>query len=93
MYECFHCLCKTVGWCSDFDYEDFDYEGEGIVHVCHCYNCGADIEYRVPMSPVEGEEADFDLLEKETAESIKRRINALENKLKELEEGTNDSNS
>ena len=32
----------------DFDFEDFGYEGVGIVHVCHCSNCGAEIEYRVP---------------------------------------------
>jgi len=94
MYECFHCLCKTVGWCSDFDYEDFGYEGEGIVHICHCSNCGADIEYRIPMSPAEGEEAEFELLEKDNAESIKRRISVLENKLKEIEkEEQNDSKS
>lgn len=47
MYECFHCLQKAVIWDSDFDFSDFGYEGEGIVHVCHCSNCGAEIEYRV----------------------------------------------
>lgn len=49
MYKCFHCGCETVVWQSDFDFEDYGYEGEGIVHVCHCSNCGADIEYRIPM--------------------------------------------
>ena len=29
-------------------FEDYGYEGEGIVHICHCDNCGADIEYYVP---------------------------------------------
>lgn len=48
MYECFHCGQRTVVWQSDFDFSDYGYEGEGIVHVCHCSNCGADIEYRVP---------------------------------------------
>lgn len=47
MYECFHCGNKSVIWDSDFDYEDMGYEGEGIVHICHCTNCGAEIEYRV----------------------------------------------
>ena len=46
-YECFHCLKKTVCWDADYDFEDFAYEGEGIVHMCHCTNCGAEIEYRV----------------------------------------------
>ena len=38
---------KSVIWDSDFDFEDYGYDGEGIVHVCHCANCGADIEYRI----------------------------------------------
>lgn len=54
MYECFHCGCQSVIWDSDFDFEDFGYEGEGIVHICHCTNCGAEIEYRIPIG--EGEE-------------------------------------
>lgn len=48
MYECFHCGQRAVIWDSDFDYEDYGYDGEGIVHACHCTNCGAEIEYRVP---------------------------------------------
>ena len=48
-YECFHCLCNSVVWDADFDFEDFGYEGQGIVHICHCANCGAEIEYRVPI--------------------------------------------
>ena len=55
MYECFHCCTKSVIWDSDFDFSDFGYEGEGIVHVCHCTNCGAEIEYRVSI-PNEDEE-------------------------------------
>ena len=47
MYQCFHCLTDNVVWDSDFDFEDFGYEGKGIVHICHCTNCGAEIEYRV----------------------------------------------
>lgn len=50
MYECFHCGGKTVIWDSDFSYEDFGYDGEGIVHVCHCIKCGAEIEYRIPVA-------------------------------------------
>lgn len=56
MYECFHCLTRSVVWDADFTYEDFDYEGEGIVHICHCANCGAEIEYRVPCGDGEGDE-------------------------------------
>lgn len=58
MYECFHCGARAVVWQSDFDFEDFGYDGEGIVHICRCCNCGADIEYRVPIE--KGEEDDTD---------------------------------
>ena len=56
MYECFHCGTKNVYWNADFDYADFGYEGQGIVHICKCANCGADIEYRVPISDEEDTE-------------------------------------
>lgn len=49
VYECFHCLSKSVIWDCDFTFEDFGYDGEGIVQMCHCTNCGAEIEYRVPI--------------------------------------------
>lgn len=49
MYECFHCGCKSVVWNADFDFSDLEYEGEGIVHLLHCSNCGADIEYRIAI--------------------------------------------
>ncbi len=50
MYECFHCGNKSVIWDADFDFEDFGYEGKGIVHQCHCGYCGAEIEYRIKIS-------------------------------------------
>lgn len=45
MYECFHCLNKTVIWDADFDTEDYGYDRPGIVHELHCTNCGASIQY------------------------------------------------
>ena len=50
MYQCFNCLHDSVVWDRDFDFEDFGYDGEGVVHICHCINCGAEIEYRVPIN-------------------------------------------
>lgn len=50
MYECFHCGHRSVVWDSDFTFKDFGYEGEGIIHICHCGNCGAQIEYYIPLS-------------------------------------------
>ena len=49
MYECFHCGHRSVIWDNDFSFEDFCYEGEGIVQICHCMHCGAEIEYRIPL--------------------------------------------
>ena len=49
MYECFHCLSRSVIWDADFTFEDCGYEGDGIVQFCHCENCGAEIEYRIPF--------------------------------------------
>lgn len=49
MYECFHCLEKAVIWDADFDFDDYGFEGKGIVHECHCTKCGARIIYQVPV--------------------------------------------
>lgn len=53
MYECFHCCSKSVIWDADFTGEEFGYEVDGIVHVCHCENCGAEITYYIPISEEE----------------------------------------
>lgn len=49
MYECFHCLQRTVIWDSDFTYEDYGLEGDGLIHECHCENCGAFITYYISL--------------------------------------------
>lgn len=49
MFECFHCLHKTLVWECDYNFEDFGYDGEGIVQILHCCNCGAEVEYRIPL--------------------------------------------
>jgi DNA-directed RNA polymerase subunit RPC12/RpoP len=49
MYECFHCGKRAVVWDSDFSFDEMCYEGDGIVHICHCSECGAEIEYRVAI--------------------------------------------
>lgn len=49
MYQCFHRGAYAVIWQADFDFDDYGYEGEGIVQVCKCTNCGAEIEYRIPI--------------------------------------------
>lgn len=52
MYECFHCGEKAVIWDGDFSFEDYCEEGEGIIHECHCTNCGAKVTYRIPTKPI-----------------------------------------
>lgn len=56
MYKCFHCCTESVVWDSDFDFADLGYEGTGVVHFCHCTNCGAEIEYRVDCSDTQSNE-------------------------------------
>lgn len=53
MYECFHYGAKAVIWDADFTFEDYCMEGEGIVHHCHCVNCGAEIEYFISLEDPE----------------------------------------
>ena len=53
MFECFHCLHRSLIWQSDFAFEDYGYDGEGIVQNLVCENCGAEVEYRVPFSKEE----------------------------------------
>ena len=48
-YQCFHCGQYEVYWKADFMFEDYGFEGNGIVQECHCYSCGADITYRIPI--------------------------------------------
>lgn len=50
MFECFHCLTRSVIWDCDFTFEDYGMEGEGIIHECHCENCGAQITYYIPLN-------------------------------------------
>lgn len=56
MYECFHCLSRSVIWQADFTFEDYGYEGEGLIHECVCANCGAQITYYIPCEEREDEE-------------------------------------
>ena len=53
MYECFHCGHQSVYWLSDFDFADYGYEGEGIIHECQCSHCGAMITYVIRLDDEE----------------------------------------
>lgn len=53
MYECFHCLSKSVVWDADFTFDDYMIDGEGIVHHCHCADCGAEIDYFIRLDDLE----------------------------------------
>lgn|GEM_PF-1831129 len=50
MYECFHCRCRSVIWDCDYGADDVGYSDPGIVQMLHCENCGAIIEYFVPLN-------------------------------------------
>lgn len=49
MYQCFHCGRNAVIWDSDFSGDDAFANGDenGVVHFCHCTNCGAEIQYYI----------------------------------------------
>lgn len=38
--RCHFCNEKLI-WGCDYSYEDYGYEGEGIIAVLHCSGCGA----------------------------------------------------
>lgn len=50
MFQCFHCLHQSLIWDNDYSFEDFGYEGDGIVQILHCSNCGAEVEYRISFN-------------------------------------------
>tara|TARA_R100000655_G_scaffold30189_2_gene60922 strand:- start:1275 stop:1460 length:186 start_codon:yes stop_codon:yes gene_type:complete len=49
--KCWHCGTKLI-WGNDFDFEDYGYDGEGIVSVFSCPNekCNAEVEVRLPAN-------------------------------------------
>ena len=49
MYECFHCAQRAVIWDADFDFDDYGFDERGIIHECHCTNCGARITYMIAI--------------------------------------------
>lgn len=55
VYECFHCGARSVIWDCDFTFEDYGYDGEGLIQECHCENCGASITYMIPYGDPEEE--------------------------------------
>lgn len=42
-YQCFNCRQFKVIWDNDASFEDLGREGDGVVSILHCKNCGAEI--------------------------------------------------
>ena len=42
--DCWYCGTKLV-WDSDFNYDEVFGEGEGIVTMLHCPECGAEVQF------------------------------------------------
>jgi len=40
---CWHCGSELI-WNSDFSYEDYGLEGEGIITALSCTKCNAEVE-------------------------------------------------
>lgn len=66
MYECFHCGMKAFIWSGDIDFSDYGLDGNGIIHDCHCTNCGAHITYECPLDGGEEKEEKNDQIEGQT---------------------------
>ena len=48
LMRCWHCG-KEMVWGSDFSFEDYGREGEGIVSSFSCQNCPATAEVWLPI--------------------------------------------
>ena len=46
--KCWHCKNEII-WGGDHDFEDYGYEGKGIVTNFQSPNCGANYECRYPV--------------------------------------------
>ena len=44
MTSCWFCGCEMI-WGSDFMFEDYGIEGDGIVSSLSCPNCGASADF------------------------------------------------
>lgn len=58
MHECFYCGCRSVIWDNDFNFEDFCYEGDGVVGIYHCTKCGAEYECKISVDNSEKGDSD-----------------------------------
>lgn len=56
-WKCFLCGGQVI-WQSDFDFEDYGYEGEGIVQNYTCSKCGAEYEVRSSFKDEEDTQTD-----------------------------------
>lgn len=54
MEKCFNCNQNAVIWDTDADFEDLGFEGDGIIHLLHCTQCGAEIIYKIPADIEKG---------------------------------------
>jgi hypothetical protein len=41
---CWFCGGKLC-WDADYDYRDIYWEGDGVVAMLHCKDCGAEVQY------------------------------------------------
>lgn len=51
---CVNCRSNMI-WQNDFDFSDYGAEGQGIVSVYHCSECGTLSENYIPVGGTEDE--------------------------------------
>lgn len=47
--DCPNCGCNKLIWQSDFDFEDYGYEGQGIVSNYECLECHTRMILEIPI--------------------------------------------
>ena len=50
--KCYHCTSELI-WNSDFSYEDYGLEGDGIISVLSCSCCNAMVEVYLPLDEIQ----------------------------------------
>tara|TARA_Y100000004_G_C8942224_1_gene424685 strand:+ start:1331 stop:1597 length:267 start_codon:yes stop_codon:yes gene_type:complete len=80
--NCWHCNTELI-WGSDFTYEDYCIEGEGIVSTFSCPNCNAHVEVYLGDDAI-GSKTPEEAMKKYTAKLKKEN-----NKFKKEKNGRN----
>lgn len=66
MDKCPNCGSDKMCWQNDFSFEDFGYEGDGIVSIWSCLDCETEVYIAVPIKESDAKETSERKLTDET---------------------------